>query len=60
MSKIHKVWETIDNETSRMRVHNGWVIKTAIKDQAGFVELLNTIFIPDVTHDWDLNECLAK
>ena len=45
MSKIHKVWESIDKETSRMRVHNGWVIKTTIKDQAGFVELLNTIFI---------------
>jgi hypothetical protein len=48
-----KKWERIDDETTRLSVHGGWVVAYGWQDRiAG--SILSTCFVPDENHEWKL------
>lgn len=51
----HKiVWnpEFIDNETSRVRVIGGWLVRTIVKGDKGHIAVA-TSFLSDHAHQWN-------
>ena len=58
-------WEKVDhnkdNNTYRLKVHNGWIVKIVEKiivehyDSEEFVgKLMTSVFVPDYNHEWIL------
>jgi hypothetical protein len=49
------MWEKIDGETSRMKVPNGWIVRS-IQFYFGAAVSLHQIFIVDPGHQWKLDD----
>jgi hypothetical protein len=48
------MWETIDKETQRMRVPNGWIVRS--RSHWGESISIHQVFVPDSLHAWELPE----
>ncbi len=52
------VWEMVDCETERMKVHQGWLVYR-VRDNGGssessFQVSTSMVFVPDAEHQWEL------
>ncbi len=55
MAKIVRpAWETIDNDTSRLKVPHGWIVRTIVGSGSyqGGVSV-HQIFIANEAHSWE-------
>lgn len=56
MSAIEARWEPINldgnGSTSRMRIHNGWLVRVAIADEDFKSVGVAVTFVPDAGHEW--------
>ena len=44
-----RIWEKIDNDTHRLRVHEGWLVTHDIS-----IDFTSMVFVPDKDNRWDL------
>ena len=49
------MWETIDRQTDRMKVPQGWIVRSSVSSGSyqGGVSV-HQIFVQDPNHDWVL------
>jgi len=52
--RYSKKFEKIDDETSRLRVPDGWIIRTIVRNSEGIS--VHTFFLKDIMTHWDLSK----
>lgn len=53
------MWEKIDSNTSRLKVPNGWIVRTIIDISSGSPNFIHSVsihqvFVEDEFHEWKI------